>query len=179
MNILKYMKLNWNETLGFTLLEAIVSLLVSSFTLLLVIGSLNQIKVMNDSTMMQSQPAASVKEYVISDRQIEWHLFLNQLNNQLQNSKFIELSNNQLIILEWDEALKREVKVYYNQAKTGKKNFRRSKNNGNHTLLTNLQKYKMTKNEGWLYLDFTFKNGQNYKAKLWIESWVDLNDEEN
>lgn len=179
MNILKYMKLNWSKSLGFTLLEAIVSLLVSSFTLLLVIGSLNQIKVMNASTIVQGQPTASAREYVVVDRQIEWHLFLNQLNNQLENSKFIELSNSQLVTSEWDDALKREVKVYYNQAKTGKRNFRRSKNNGNHTLLTNLQKYRLMKNEGWFYLDFTFKNGQNYKAKLWIESWVDLSDEKD
>src|SRR5699024_6624881 len=80
------MDMNLRNESGFTLLEALIVLMMSSSIMLLLVGGLLQITKINQKIIDDSQFIEETVETVAGDRQIEWHLFLNQLEFELQGS---------------------------------------------------------------------------------------------
>lgn len=162
--------LNTNES-GFTLLESLISLMVSSIILLFLYSSITQLAQMNRLIIEESQSVSSAKNKITTSRQIEWHLFLTQLEHYLKGTELIEINSKEIIVNEKDKKNHQTQRIRYGQARTGNQNFYRSKNNGYNELLTEILDYKISRLDYWLVLSFTFRNQEKYEGRIWVESW--------
>lgn len=164
------MKRNLNDEEGFTFIEALVSLLISSFVLLLLTTGIHQAhSIKSQLTAKSSRPTA---ESIVSQRQIEWHIFLNQLENYLTDSKNPQVASRAIRVEEWDEEKKDWLDVMYEPPKSNNSRISRFKNNGNVTMLTGVASRTFQKNGGWLLIEVTFQNNEHYQGRIWIDSWV-------
>lgn len=162
-----------NES-GFTLLEAMIALMITASILLLLMGSLLQADAINQAIISDAQYDQETKSSVIGDRQIEWHLFLNQMEHYLQGSVDPVVGKNYLEVREIDEETNHLSQVVYKQPDSGsRKTLLQYKNNGKIRLLNDLEKVEFSKDGGWLTLNFKFKNKQFYTGRIWVESWIE------
>jgi len=137
---------------GFTLLEVLISLSVTSLCFLLLSISVIQIRALNDA--------------VKTDKQAEWHLFLNQLEYYLIDSQFVSNSGTVLTVEELVEGNFNTVQ--YQRSGT---RFIRKLNGGNQPLLMNVHKVTIKDSEGSLLIEGIFEDGESYKARIWVSSW--------
>lgn len=165
------MKLNLNKEAGFTLLEALVALSLSAMILLLFTSSFIQTKAISDTIVTDSQNLAYQNKNIRGDRQIEWHIFLNQLEQQLTNTELVDFKVDEFTVQEWNEAHTKKETVRYHRTSGGTRSFRRSKSNGHNAMLMDIEKMNFIKNKTCLFLNITFRNGENYRGRIWIESW--------
>ncbi len=170
------MKLNGIRQAGFTLLEALIALLLSSLVLLLLASGILEASKIKEILVNDSQAEATQSHTVSGDRQLEWHLFLNQLETYLEGTKNPQVFKEQILLDEWEEETNRYVVTRYDQ-RGSRNNFVRSKSNGYNRMLTGIQTVHLKKEEGWLLLDFTFRNGENYQGKVWVNSWTEETEE--
>jgi len=166
------MKSILNKEQGFTLLEALIALMLSSMIILLLSGGLLQMDKIREVIISDAQLVADASGTVEGDRQIEWHLFLNQLENHLEGSTPHNVQANEMNVEEWDEKTQKYINVRYGVAKTSNNNFIRD-NRGYNRILSGISNYTLTRQGGLLLLDFTFQNGENYKGRIWIDSWAE------
>jgi len=166
------MKSILNKEDGFTLLEALIALMLSSMIILLLSGGLLQMDKIRDVIISDSQVVADASGTVEGDRQIEWHLFLNQLENHLDGTNPRDVAASEMSVEEWDEETQKYINVRYGVAKTSTSNFIRD-NRGYNRMLSGISNYTLTRQGGLLLLDFTFQNGENYKGRIWIDSWAE------
>lgn len=168
------MNMNLNNESGFTLLEALIALMMTSSILLLLVGSLLQANTINQKVITNSQHYQETKNTVAGDRQIEWHLFLNQLENYLQDSFNPIANNGHLEVSEIDEKTNRLTQVVYRQPDSGsRRSILQYKNNGNIRMLTGVERPEFIVEEDWLTLNFKFRNGEIYTGRIWVESWAE------
>lgn len=153
---------------GFTLLESLIALMLSSMIMLFLCTSIQQLNKLNELVIRDAQVVASAKSKVKGSRQIEWHLFLNQLEGYLEGTELVSFTSESLIVTE--QKLDRG-KVKYERAKTGNRGFYRSKNNGNDTMLTDIKRLYLEVDGQCLQLHFIFQNNEEYKGRIWVESW--------
>lgn len=153
---------------GFTLLETLISVMVSSVILLLLTASIQQLQKMNERVITDAQSILSSKAKVKGSRQIEWHMFLNQLEKYLEETEFVEFTADSITVKEPDVE---NTLVKYGRSKTGSRSFYRSKNNGHNILLTDIKRFYLAVDAQWLELRFIFQNNEEYKGRIWIESW--------
>lgn len=166
-----------NDESGFTLLEALIALLLSSMIMLFLGTSILQLSKINELLITDAQTLATAKTRIKGNRQIEWHLFLNQLENYLENTQLISHTFDSLVVEENNLGNQGATLVKYSCAKTGNLNFCRSKNNGYHEMLTDIKRFNLTIDQQQLTLYFVFKNGEEYKGRMWIDSWNEENPE--
>src|SRR5699024_7811643 len=113
-----------------------------------------------------------------SSRQIEWHLFLNQLEHYLQGSSEPIVGKNYLEVREMDEENNHLVRVIYKRPDSGsKRTLLRYKNNGKIRLLTGIETIDFSKEGGWLTLNVKFRNNESYTGRIWVESWIEEKNE--
>lgn len=170
------MKAPLNKEAGFTLLEALISLFITSMVLLIFSGGIQQMSTIDHALISEAQAYSHSSENIKGSRQIEWHIFLNQLEYFLQGTLLIKCENNQLMVNEWDATSNQYEQVRYHQTASGNKNFRRSKNNGNNTMLTDIQTFHLEKEAETLILVFQFRNGEKYTGRILVESWKEVED---
>lgn len=170
------MKLNGTRQAGFTLLEALIALFVSSLVLLLLASGILEASKIKEVIVNDSQAESVHPHSVNGDRQLEWHLFLNQLETYLKDTKNPQVFKDRILLDEWEEETSRYVVTRYDQ-RGSKNNFVRSKSNGYNRMLTGIQTVHLKQEEGWLLLDFTFNNGENYQGKVWVNSWTEKTEE--
>lgn len=162
---------------GFTLLETLLSLLISSFVIMLLTGGLLNVVAIRDTLVNNAQKSGNTNQ-ITGDRQVEWHIFLNQFENYLQGSYEPEVSSNHIHVKEENSNEKGYQNVYY-RIDGSTSNFSRRESNGYHRMLTNIQKIHFTHEEnGWLEAETLFANGQTFSGKIWIESWLERVDED-
>lgn len=137
---------------GFTLLEILISLSITSLCFLLLSIGVVQIKELNHT--------------IKTDKQIEWHLFLNQLDHYLIDSRF---TSNTSTILRVEERVDGQLQDVRYQ-KSGTKFIRRL-NGGNQPLLMDIQTINITKHKDSILIKGIFDNGETYKARIWVNSW--------
>lgn len=172
------MIMHLNKEDGFTLLETLIALMMTSAILLLLTGGLLQITTLNRQLIEDSQFQKDSADVVTGDRQIEWHLFLNQLEGYLQGTIHPEAVNRVLRVEEYDEGTGKWITVEYRQPFTGStRNIYQFKNTGNIRLLTGVESPAFQQDGGWLRLDFKFRNGERYTGRIWVESWLEENEE--
>lgn len=168
------MNINLNDEKGFTLLEAMIVLMLTSSILLLLTGSLLQANSINQKMVSDAQFYPETQNTVSGDRQIEWHIFLNQLENYLQGTFNPKVSRSYLEVSENDESLDRPKQVIYKQPDSGnRRTLLQYKNNGNVRMLTSIEKPGFSKDGGWLILNFKFRNGETYTGRIWVDSWIE------
>lgn len=167
------MDMNLRNESGFTLLEALIVLMMTSSIMLLLVGGLLQTTKINQKIIDDSQFMEETADTVTGDRQIEWHLFLNQLEFELQGSINPVVSRAVLSVDVIDKDTNNTVKIEYRQPyATGSRRYiHRYKNNGNIRMLSGVEVPRFEKNGNWLILNFSFRNGEKYTGRIWIESW--------
>lgn len=166
------MKLNLSNDDGFTLLEALISLMLTSVILLLLTAGITQADAMQEVLVNDSEEAFKESNKIRGDRQIEWHLFLIQLERYLEGTKEPYVKERYFTVKEWDEERNRYVTVRYERRGTIE-NLTRSKLNGTNRMLTGIQELEFKQQGSWLLLDFQFKNGETYTGRIWVESWTE------
>lgn len=163
-----------SDDAGFTLLEALIAVMLSSIILLLLCTSIQQLNKINLLVIADGQSTVSTKLKVKGSRQIEWHLFLNQLEKYLAETELVSSSAQTIIVKEKND---RKIMTEYGQSRTGQRSFYRSKNNGHNIMLTDIKMFYLEVDGQWLLLSFTFQNKEEYTGRIWIESWLKESDQ--
>lgn len=166
------MKLNLIKQGGFTLLEALVALMLSSMIILLLSSGIMQVNKISETLVNDSEQMAEESNLIRGDRQIEWHLFLNQLETYLEGTINPRVHSDYFIVNEWEEEGNQYVTTRY-ERRGALENFTRSKFGGNNRMLTGIQKLHFEKQEGWLHLNFKFRTGEEYLGRIWVDSWLE------
>lgn len=169
----RLMKLNLikNES-AFSLLESLLALMLSSLILLLLNITVAQLSKIEDLLVLNNQSITSSSRKIRASRQIEWHIFLAQFESYLKDTKLLSWNKRKITVEELDKTTGKLVKVSYQRALSGNLNFYRNKNNGYNELLMGIKDYQLEVIENCLILSFIFQNGEEYEAKIWVESWL-------
>lgn len=170
------MKPNLKNEQGFTILETLISLFVSSFVIMLLTGGLLNVMSIRD-TMVNNAQNSSRTNQISGDRQVEWHIFLNQLESYLQGSYDPEVLSNHIKVKVPKTTISKGYQDIFYRIDGSTYNFSRRDSNGYHRMLTEIQKIDFTQEDGWLEAEVTFSNGQTFRGRIWVESWVEIIDE--
>lgn len=170
--------LSTNEA-GFTLLESLIALMLSSVILLLLTSIIIHLNKVNELIIKDAQTVSGSESKVYGSRQIEWHIFLAQLESYLENTKLIESNTQEIIVRERNIASGKEQNIRYGQSKTGYQNFYRRSNNGYHEMLTAIKRFELKVDRNCLELLFEFQNGEHYKGRIWIDDWQEKEEKES
>lgn len=146
---------------GFTLIEALVALIITTLTLSLLSMGITHFK--------------HVSKNVDTDRQLEWHLCLNQLEHYLTNSELVAVSNDKLVVKEYENQSQNKVTAEYRMVN---QNFVRRVNNGTQQLLMNLKSIQFEIENRALLVKSAFYTGEQYQAKIRVSSWDEQDVEE-
>lgn len=171
MKSLKYPLIK-NED-GFTLLESLISLIIATIVLLLLTAMLSEMTQINQLIIKDAQTIPSTSKKIIVSRQIEWHLFLAQLENYLEGTELLSEELNKISVSEKVDGKKQTVQ--YGQAYSGNQNVYRRNNNGYNELLTSIETFTMTVAGDCLHLSVKFQNGEAYQGRIWIDGWTEKN----
>ena len=144
--MLKYINRSLDKR-GFTLIESLLALFTSSFVLLLV--------AMTFQMLMKSE-----KYITNSKNNIEWHIFLNQMEYDIQNKKLTKALPYEIY---FEEKGSLDV-ITYTQNGT-KIRWQRNKS-GYVPVLNRVQQVKFQNEETRLMIDATFTNGQKLKGMV-------------
>lgn len=155
---------------GFTLVEALVSLTVSTFVLLLLMTGIQQAFLLKANLVGNSSSYTS--NNIVSNRQVEWHIFLNQLENYLRGSKNPQVVSRMILVEEWDEDEQEWFNVTYEPPESNISRISRFKKNGNMIMLTGVSHRTFKKEGGWLLIEVKFQNNEVFNGRVWVESWV-------
>ncbi|GAA0352601.1 competence type IV pilus minor pilin ComGF [Alkalibacterium iburiense] len=148
---LKSSRLNGrNKEEGFTLLEVLLTLSIMSICVLFFSLALTQFKTVR----------ASVKD----DRQIEWHLFLNSMENDMKESELRQMTQTSLSVYTVDEKTNKRVTVTY---RLNRDEMIRSVTGGYEPILINVSKAHYEKlSDQRVRLNVTFHNGEEFTANI-------------
>lgn len=166
-----YMKWTLNNEEGFTLLETLLSLLISSLVILLLTGGILQVVAIRENVSNNAQES-SRSHVITGDRQVEWHIFLNQLENYLQDSFEPQVVPHYIQVKEEEAGTKEQILVRYSQD-SNERNLSRKAANGNQRMLTGIKRIAFKRAGGWLTVEVTFINNDRYNGRIWLESWVE------
>lgn len=148
---LKLSRLNGqNKEEGFTLLEVLLTLSIMSICVFFFSLALTQFKTVR----------ASVKD----DRQIEWHLFLNSMENDMKESELRQMTQTSLSVYTVDEKTNKRVSVTY---RLSGDEMIRSVTGGYEPILINVSKAQFDKlTDQRVRLNVTFYNGEEFTANI-------------
>lgn len=146
---------------GFTLLEVLIALSISSLCFTLLAVGINQAKM--------------IRRQVERDPQIDWHIFLNQLEFYLEESEFVSLTEERLEVREKnreDHTFSRFIyETYQPRGSTEWMIRRRGGDGGHQPMLFDLEEVQFSTHGKWLVIEAYFKTGEKYRASLVIHSW--------
>ncbi|WP_084172129.1 competence type IV pilus minor pilin ComGF [Atopococcus tabaci] len=151
----KSLRCNGLNEKGFTLLEAMVALLVTTLTLTLMSYAVRHVQ--------------TLSRMELHDRQLEWHLFLNQMEYDLKETAFVENSGQAFIFNKYNPEKRKEERIRYEKYMTMIR--RTVDGSGHQPMLTQVSDVRFERTEKGLETTVTFQNGITYTA------WVDLNEQ--
>lgn len=143
-----YLSIGTNDD-GFTLLEVMVAISLLSLGVLLLSNFVEQ--------------SSRIQQEIKADRQIEWHLFLNQIEYDLREGQLIHMSSERIVVERPSEDGKTERITYERYYKLIR---RRLGGVGHQPVLTQLKEIHMENNTGQIWISATFQNGESYTAGL-------------
>ena len=168
-----------NNEEGFTLLEALISLLISTFSLFLITTTLLQASTLKETLVADTLYPYHNRVTITSDRQIEWHIFLNQLEMYLENTINPRVYNRRLVVDELNDEYRVYSEVSYQMPSNSTRVFIRRLNNGYQPMLIGASEINLRREEeGWVVIENTFNGEDYYYGRIWVESWIE-NLEEN
>lgn len=138
-----------NKEDGFTLLEVLFTLTLISLCVFLFSMAISQIK--------------TVRANVKDDRQIEWHLFLNQMENDIRGTEFLNVTEKRLTVVKFNVSKDASERITYERF--GSMIRRRVGGDGHQPMLTQVSTSEftlLTKNK--VKLTVTFDNGEKFTA---------------
>lgn len=151
-----YQSFGQNEA-GFTLLEVLLAVSVTSISVLLLSFFVDQ--------------SVRLKQEVKSDRQIEWHLFLNQVEYDLKESTLVNVGTEGFVVKRPnDDGINEKITYerYYRLFR------RRVGDEGHQPILTQIETIQLEKTDDQLWVTVLFQNGETYTARLRISEMSEL-----
>lgn len=109
----------------------------------------------------------SLRSHIEDDRQIEWHLFLNQMEYDLRDKVLVDVRSNAINVKQVKDGVIQTDSISYNHYNNM---YRRTVNrSGHHPLLTKIKIIKVQQVEDFVQINVTFENNEAYQAKLKVE----------
>ncbi len=109
----------------------------------------------------------SVQATISEDRQIEWHLFLNQMEYELRDKVLVSKTASTLNVKQIKDGVIQNDSISYNLYNDM---YRRTVNRtGHQPLLTKLKTLKVQHDHTLLRIEVTFQNDESYSARLKLE----------
>ncbi|WP_347299186.1 competence type IV pilus minor pilin ComGF [Dolosigranulum savutiense] len=141
--------MNWKNDQGFTLLEVIVALSITSLCLLLLSSGISSL--------------AKAQEGIETDRQIDWHMFVNQFEYYIEGSELMTFEPGQLVVREEDQEV-----VEYREING---NFIRRRKNGTQQMIMDIEQLTLHRRGNAMTITGVFPSGEVYEARIWVSSW--------
>ncbi|MBT2731294.1 competence type IV pilus minor pilin ComGF [Carnobacterium sp. ISL-102] len=138
---------------GFTLIEALAAL----FILVLCISLLS-------FATMQYQ---AIRKQTFEERQLEWHMFLNQFEYNIEGLVFVSAKPSELQFKLLDEKGQLKEMIYYERHFEVLR--RRTGSGGHHPMLMKVKAINFVQNNSFIEITVTFLNKETYHAQLSIE----------
>ncbi|WP_414839861.1 competence type IV pilus minor pilin ComGF [Carnobacterium sp. TMP28] len=144
---------------GFTLLESIVSLYVLVICVSLISYAASQYQTIRKQTFL--------------DRQLEWHLFLNQLEYDSRQLVFKDSTTSRVRFEEFDHIGKVQRIIVYQKDLKKTTLIKTTELGGYQPLLMKVSKVTFSKKGDFLIIEVLFSNKETYKAQLKITQVVE------
>ncbi|MGX7417444.1 competence type IV pilus minor pilin ComGF [Carnobacterium gallinarum] len=144
----------WNNTKGFTLLEA----LVATFILILCLSLLT----------LCSQNYKKIKQQTFDNRQIEWHLFLNQIEHELAATICTTIEPEK-VSFKYKEGTEKTGAFFYEKYNQMIRRRTTNGSGGHQPILLNVQTLNFSKKASFLVIKVTFANDESYEGKIKIQ----------
>lgn len=146
----KFYRKQLTHNQGFTLFESLIALMVNSLVLLLVVGTL--------------QNMTKIEAYINQGKKnIEWHIMLNQIENDVQNMALIKVLAYEITFEEYGS----KDKISYALSAGKIKRFRNGK--GYVPMLNKVKNVKFTETHNGFAMESHFTNGQVFKGAILSE----------
>ncbi|TFI62108.1 hypothetical protein CKN63_11680 [Carnobacterium divergens] len=130
---------------GFTLIETLCALFILVLSISLLSISVSQFQL--------------IRRQTFQDRQLEWHLFLNQLEKEWQNQIVVKVTQDNI----QTENAKGMISYYENYQKMVRK---RTIKGGHQPLLVKVESLTFQKNANSIVLEVQFENQERYRNQL-------------
>lgn len=142
---------------GFSLIEVLLALSVSTLTILLFSAILTQL--------------VTVRNQTNDDRQIEWHLFLNQLEHDIEDNVLRDVANNRIRMWEVKEGVVQRDFIGYNL--NSSKNVVRTRNGlGQQLMLMHIDSLSINRMGNKIELMVTFQNGESFSGRVKVQEAI-------
>ena len=138
---------------GFTLIEALAAL----FILVLCIALLNVV----------TTQYKTIRKQTFEDRQLEWHMFLNQFEYSLEGLVLVNTKPNELQFKLLDDKGQFKEMIYYEKYENLVR--RRTGAGGHQPMLMKVKSINFVEKKSFLEITVTFSNQETYHAQLGIE----------
>lgn len=136
---------------GFTLLELLVTLSVTSISVLLFSAALTQL--------------SAVRNRTNDDRQIEWHLFLNQLEYDMKDNVLRDVVSNRIRMWEVVDGEVQNNTIAYNLNSNNR--YVRTRNGaGQQLMLMKIERLSLSRTGDQIQIRVVFQNGERYSARI-------------
>lgn len=142
---------------GFTLIEALAAL----FILVLCISLLS----------FATTQYRTIRKETFEDRQLEWHMFLNQFEYDIEGLVFVNAKPNELEFKLLDDKGMFKETIYYERHFEVLR--RRTGAGGHQPMLMKVKTLNFVQNKSFLEITVTFLNQETYHAQLSIENNLD------
>lgn len=139
---------------GFTLIEALAAL----FILVLCISLLSF------ATMQYK----TIRKQTFEERQLEWHMFLNQFEYNIEGLVFVSAKPSELQFKLLDEKGQFKEMIYYERHFEVLR--RRTGSGGHQPMLMKVKSINFIQNNSFIEITVTFLNQETYHAQLSIEN---------
>ncbi|GAB2492338.1 competence type IV pilus minor pilin ComGF [Alkalibacterium psychrotolerans] len=136
---------------GFTLIELLVTLSVTSISVLLFSAALTQL--------------ITLRNHTHDDRQIEWHLFLNQLEYDMKDNVLRDVVANRIRMWEVTDGVVQSDVIAYN-LNTNKRYVRTRNGTGQQLMLLKIESMSLKRDGNRIDIHVTFQNGEAYSGRI-------------
>lgn len=139
---------------GFTLIEALAALFILALCVSLLSFATTQYQ--------------TIRKQTFEDRQLEWHMFLNQFEYNIEKLVFVSAKPSELQFKLLDEKGKFKEMIYYERHFEVLR--RRTESGGHQPMLMKVKSINFVQNNSFLEITVTFLNQETYHAQLSIEN---------
>lgn len=137
---------------GFTLLESLMSLFITSLSIFLISLSIQQVNELMAFPQM--------------DGQYEWHLFLHQVENDRLGGPILEVNPKSFAFMaETSSGIQKTWYEFFRNQKGGQIR-RRPRSGGHMPMLIGLKEARVEEFEAYFILHVTFESGESYSARI-------------
>lgn len=142
---------------GFTLIEVLITLSVTSLTVLLFSAVLTQLITLRNQTS--------------DERQIEWHLFLNQLEYDTKDNVLRDVVQNRIRMWEVEDGVVKTDTISYN-LNANKRYVRARNGSGQQIMLMQIESMDIVRDKNRIEIKVVFQNGERYSGRIKVKETI-------